>query len=235
MTAIVVCECGAKIRVSAKNRGRAVKCPSCQQGLVLDSDGQVLTAGRSHGGGGAQCQICQSEIAAGETCVECPDCKQNQHRDCWAEVGGCGTYGCRQAPSVEKTPDSADAPLTAWGDTKECPACGEDIKSIALRCRYCGTDFDSVDPMTLRDLDRQSRRKDDSKQLRTNVILLFIVSIFGCLAPITLLVWIWMTRTKQAELKRCGPQFPVMAWSALSLSALYTVLILFFAISGNLV
>ena len=221
---VIACECGTKIRVRNKNRGRALKCPACDQGLALDAEANVLPS-MDAVQGGATCQICQTEIAAGEGCVECPACDQTQHRDCWAEVGGCGTYGCKQAPSVEKTPESADAPLTARGDTKDCPACGEEIKSIALRCRYCDTEFNTVDPMSLRDLARQGRRSDASKQTRSTVTGSFVLSLIGCLAPIMLFVWAALLVSKREQLKQCGPQYPVMAWAGVGISVIYTILL----------
>ena len=93
-------------------------------------------------------------------------CDQVHHRECWTDVGGCATYGCENAPKSEKTAP-AEAPRSAWGDTKKCPACGEKIKSIALRCRYCGTEFDTVDPLTLKDL-RGQVAKEERLQAHAN-------------------------------------------------------------------
>ena len=76
------------------------------------------------------------------------------------------------------------APRSAWGETKKCPACGEKIKSIALRCRYCGTEFDTVDPLSLKDLRKQVVKEERLQSTRALVVVLFVLSIVGCLAPI---------------------------------------------------
>lgn len=230
-SSIVVCECGAKVRLRPADLGRAIRCPACEQFLAVDAGGHVVAStmvATNH-----SCQICQSSVA-GEPGVTCPDCQQVQHRDCWGEVGGCGTYGCRHAPSIDKSPQSASAPLTAWGDTKICPACSEEIKSIALRCRYCDTEFDSVDPMTLRDLKRQTDRSDTAQSTRNSIIAAFVVSAIGCAAPLMLCIWIGLLATRKQEIQKAGPQFSVMTWAGLGLSGIYTVLMLFFFLTDGL-
>ena len=80
--------------------------------------------------------------------VNCPQCEQVHHLECWAEIGGCGTYGCKQAPALEKAP-ATSPPLSAWGDTKKCPVCGETIKSIgqiSRQQRVLDNEADYVDP-----------------------------------------------------------------------------------------
>lgn len=228
MSDIITCECGAKVRLPSERSDRAFRCPKCKTGIALTVDAQVLsTTTISVGDEGGMCPICQTQIDSVEACVDCPECQQVHHRECWSEIGGCGTYGCRQAPAADKGEDAA-APQSAWGDTKECPVCGESIKAIALKCRYCDAEFDSVDPMTRGDLRRQARRDDELKNIRNSTVAVFVVSLFGCPAPLTLILSLVAILPKRDKIQKCGPQFLVMAYAGLVLSVIYTVLMVFF-------
>lgn len=228
---VVDCECGARVRLRASAR-RQVRCPKCSVDLALTRDGQTLSSFNVPASETQPlCPICQTGVVPEELCVSCPECQQIHHRECWWEMAGCGTYGCKEAPAVEKSETSVDTPLAAWGDTKKCPACGEEIKSIALRCRFCKTDFDTVDPLTVRDLRRQAIRDEKADKLQKSLVATFVVSLFGCLAPLMLIISCVLVLPNRDRLAKSSPLYWVMGYASLGLSAIYTLLMILFFIS----
>lgn len=222
---IVSCDCGATVRVPPERLGRQFACPQCQRGIALTVDGKRLpvhTLGEGDTGG--TCQICQTVVTTGEEFVACPECQQVHHGECWAEVGGCGTYGCQQAPMLDK-PTPTQRPSSAWGDTKSCPVCRKEIKSVALRCRYCKTDFDTADPLSRRELRAQKRRTEETNQLKVATVLVFGFSLIGCLSPITLLVGLLYLLPRREDVARSGPLFSILMYASLVISTLFALMI----------
>lgn len=230
---IVHCQCGANIRVPAEAVGRAIRCPKCKSRLEVSTEPAAPVTTRAlDTGDSVECPICQTRVHTGEPAIVCDRCDQLHHQDCWNEVGGCSTYGCENAPAadVEKT---SNTPLSAWGDTKKCPACGESIKAIAVRCRYCDTEFDSVDPLSIADLRKQATRQAGTDSSKKGTVAIFIFSILGVLAPLMLMISLVYMLRKRAHLAKAGPLFVIMGWTSVGLSALYSLLILLFLIAGD--
>jgi hypothetical protein len=234
MSAVVSCTCGAKVKLPESRSIQAFRCPRCKAELVSAGDGRIITSAladpRSQG---ATCPICQSAIIPSETTLVCPACDQVHHRECWTDVGGCATYGCENAPKTEKGAVT-ETVRSGWGDTKKCPACGEKIKSIALRCRYCGTEFDTADPLSLKDLRKQVVKGERLRTTRSMVVVLFVLAIVGCAAPIIAMVATAYVLTKHKTIAKSGPTYLVMGYSAMGISYLYSILMVLFLL-GSLV
>jgi hypothetical protein len=51
------------------------------------------------------CNICQTQIQAGEPCTTCSECHLPFHAECWEENLGCSAYGCPNVNAMKSGPD----------------------------------------------------------------------------------------------------------------------------------
>ncbi|HEX9048616.1 MAG TPA: RING finger protein, partial [Verrucomicrobiae bacterium] len=131
-----------------------------------------------------KCAICLSPIQAGEAQADCPACHAVYHAECWSENGGCAAYGCPQVPQVEKR-QNIEIPVSYWGqENKQCPNCGREILAAAVRCRHCGTVFQSARPQEAGEFQQRAALSQRLPALRRTIVILFVVCVLTCLAPI---------------------------------------------------
>ncbi len=149
--------------------------------------------------GGSCCAICQSPLAPGEAAVDCPGCKARYHEECWTYNGGCGVYGCEQAPPTERL-TSLEIPASFWGrEEKPCPNCGQMIMAAAVRCRHCGATFASAAPEGAADYRRQQVLRAKLPGVLTAGIWLLAFSLIPCTAPFAAVIGlIWYLNHRQA-------------------------------------
>jgi hypothetical protein len=148
---------------------------------------------------GPLCSICQTGIVGGESIGPCSSCGSTFHEECWKENGGCAVYGCAKMPQTVKDENPPFAPQSYWGqDEKICPHCSKMIKVAAVRCRFCGTTFDTAVPMSQRELREKQNAKPAHESLKKTSVTVFVCGIVPCLAPLTaVLGGIWFLRHRQ--------------------------------------
>jgi hypothetical protein len=146
----------------------------------------------------ATCTICLTEFGPEDEACACPACAALYHRECWEENGGCGVYGCSQAPAVEPR-GTLEVPVSHWGqEHKECPVCGMRIAAAAVRCRQCGASFATANPQDAGAFQKSAAQLKRLPAARRNTIIIFTLCIVPCIAPLGVLGgagW-WLVRRR---------------------------------------
>ena len=174
----------------------------------------------------AVCSICQCPVLYGEAERVCEACGSRFHAACWDENGGCGAYGCVNAPESRKITVITGTESGAWGDTKACPSCGETLASSALKCPACKATFDGRAPMSPADYQAQAERKSAAKRALWLAILLFVGSALGILAPLTLVLSIAWMATRPEMFRKAAGAAELMVYGSCALSVAYVALMI---------
>lgn len=173
----------------------------------------------------ARCSICYTVIKEGtEQATSCSECHQDYHQSCWNEIGGCGTYGCKQAAVAQKPPPPQVVGM-GWGDSKPCPNCGQNISSSLLVCQ-CGARFPWADPMTIVEFNEWRDGQNALSRSRSLLIWMFIVSLFVVPAPVTGPIAGIYAFVRRKRLAGSGGPYLAMGYGSAALGLLYTGLIL---------
>ncbi|MCZ7648017.1 MAG: hypothetical protein M5U26_22620 [Planctomycetota bacterium] len=175
----------------------------------------VLKAGAELAG--QLCSICQTTVIAGESVVACPCCALPFHSECWDENRGCSAYGCKAAPPTIKPKQDAQPLSNAWGDEKPCPKCNKKIKAQALKCRFCGAVFGSRDVISKEEYASREYEGNEYAAARNKVMLLFFLSVAGCIAPLgVILVGILISHKELMgiDYRRLSPTLKALLWCA---------------------
>ncbi len=181
---------------------------------------QQLVAGASQVG--KLCSICQCSIVADEPLVLCAGCQSPFHDPCWAENGGCATYGCECMPETVSNSDP-DAPASFWGqEHKQCPRCNRQIRVAARRCRHCGEQFDSQTPQSRKEYRASKRLALEVGTASTAAWAIFVAGMIPFLAPPTLLIGGAWVLTNRRLIQRLPPTQRVLCFVGLLAAGLTT-------------
>jgi hypothetical protein len=107
-------------------------------------------------------------------------------------------YGCSKVPPTEKLAD-VEIPVAYWGqENKPCPVCGNSILAVALRCRFCGTTFDTARPQDHAEFSQEAARKMREPSLRKTAVWILILGLIPFTAPFTAIFGgIWYMKNKR--------------------------------------
>ena len=177
----------------------------------------------------ARCSICYTVLREGEPVTGCPDCRQDYHKACWDEIGGCGTYGCKRAAVAQKPPPMLVG--AGWGDTKPCPGCAAQINSSLLVCR-CGARFPWADPMTVQDYLVWKEEQAALVGFRRLLILMFVLSMTIVAAPITGPIAGLFAFVRRRRLAGEHGTYLAMGYGSAALGAAFSILLLVVALGG---
>lgn len=221
--------CGVKLEAPAELAGQTIPCPACQQEIRLPQTEAEATGALQAARPVAEeraallCAICQSPLAGEDPRTSCPGCNAAYHTDCWTENGGCAIYGCAQVPKTEGR-KSIEMPVAYWGqENKPCPVCSAQILAAAVRCRHCGTVFQTARPLDSAEFSQAASWEAKAPGLRKKIIFLFVLSLVPFTAPVGILILFFWAHARRQEVEELPSLFPALIKIGLLVGAIETV------------
>lgn len=204
--------------------------------VILENNNQSADSNIAEIKSGTLCAICQADILPSDTdLISCPDCQALYHKDCWEENRGCAVYGCSRVPDTEQY-NSVEIPVAYWGqEDKPCPDCGKTILAAAVRCRHCGTVFESAAPMDKRTYNRLNENNRRFPQMRKNVILLLIFCMTPFSAPFAAVIGSIWYKIKKVDILAMPSPYPGICRFGIYAAACQTIIIVLMLILNNLI
>ena len=176
------------------------------------------------------CPFCQTVVEPGDGGIACSTCGVGHHADCWRENAGCGVYGCAAAPAVENR-GALEIPLSYWGqERKPCPKCGERIMVAALRCRSCGTVFETTRPLSAAEAVADEKIQLQAPAVRRGAIWLFVFCALPLTAPVAFLIGLVWYRRHREVLQRQPTLYSALCRLGLGIAAAQSLFALVMAL-----
>lgn len=176
------------------------------------------------------CAVCQSPFREGEEKAQCPACHAEYHADCWAENGGCAIYGCAEVPKIESR-TAIEIPVGYWGqENKPCPVCNQMILAAAVRCRYCGSVFQTAKPLDSGEFTRSALIEAGKPAVRKKIIWCFVLCLIPITAPIVVVILFFWSRARRTEIQSLPSLYPALVKIALLMGLAETIAVVLVAL-----
>ena len=128
-------------------------------------------------------------------------------------------------PPTEKH-DALEIPMAYWGqEHKNCPVCGTQMLAAAMRCRSCGTTFDTAAPTDREQFAGKLWQQSRSPALRKQVIAVFIACVLPCTAPIGVILGFIFYSTKKSDIRELPALYDALSKIGLAVGLVETLLL----------